>query len=133
MTVTLNRPYFGYASGTVVTLPSASEEAALIAQGGAVTAAVANTTTGAVTANLISGTAAFAIGAASLVITNALVDANSVINAYVSQAAADGTLLRVERIVAAAGSFTIYGTAAATAVTLVKWYVEVPGGLKPVL
>jgi len=132
MTVTLNRPYFGYASGTVVTLPSASEEAALIAQGGAVAASVANTTTGAVTANLISGTAAFAIGAASLVITNALVDANSVIIAYVSQAAADGTLLRVERVVAAAGSFTIYGTAAATAVTLVKWCVEVPGGLKPV-
>jgi hypothetical protein len=133
MTVTLNRPYFGYASGTVVTLPTASEEAALIAQGGAVAAAVANTTTGAVTANLISGTAAIAIGASSIVITNALVDANSVINAYVSQAAADGTLLRVERIVAAAGSFTIYGTANATAVTLIKWYVEVPGGMKPVL
>ena len=133
MTVTLNRPYFGYASGAVVTLPTASEEAALIAQGGAATAAVANTTTGAATANLISGTAAIAAGASSIVITNALVDANSVINAYVSQAAADGTLLRVERIVAAAGSFTIYGTANATATTIIKWYVEVPGGMKPAL
>lgn len=131
MTITLNRPYFGYLSGTVVTLPTASEEAALIAQGLASTAAVANTTTGAVTANVTSGVCAFAAGAASLVITNDKVDANSIVTADVAQAAADTTLLRVERVVPAAGSFTIYGTAAATATTLVRWAVLVPGGMKP--
>lgn len=120
MAVTLTRTYVGYAASTVVNLPS-NIEAALVAQGLAATAAVANTTTGAVTANINSGIAAIAAGSSSVVITNNLVDASTKIIAYVSQAAADGTLLRVERIVAAAGSFTIFGTANATATTLIAW------------
>lgn len=118
-----SKGYKGYLAGTVVNLP-ASEEAALVAQGLAATSTVASTTTGAVTANVRSGICAVAAGASSIVITNELVNASTKINAYVSQASADGTLLRVERIVAAAGSFTIYGTANATATTLIAWFIE---------
>lgn len=122
MTVTLNRPYSGIAAGVVVTLPD-STEAALIAQGLASTAAATATSTGAQTMNVLTGKAAIAAGASSVVITNALVTAGSKVMAYVSQATADGTLLRVERVVPAAGSFTIFGTANATATTLIDWIV----------
>ena len=122
MTVALTRAYAGYASGAVVTLDTKTE-AALVAQGLATVSAVASTTTGAATANVGSGTAAIAAGASSVVITNALITASSTVLAYVSQAAADTTLLRVERVVCAAGSVTIYGTANATATTIIKWYV----------
>lgn len=125
MAVLLNRAYEGYLAGTVVNLPT-NVETALVAQGLASASTRASTTTGAVTANVMQGTAAIAAGAASIVITNNNVDANTIINAYVSQAAADGTFLRVERILPAAGSFTIYGTAAATATTLVSWAVMSP-------
>lgn len=58
-----------------------------------------------------------------MVITNSLVTAASVVHAQVAQAVADGTLLRVERVVPGAGSFTIYGTANATADTVVSFQV----------
>ena len=58
-----------------------------------------------------------------MVITCSLVTASSKVSAYVSQTAADGTLLRVERVVPAAGSFTIFGTANATAATVVDWAI----------
>ena len=122
MTVTLSRSYQGIASGTVVTLPD-STETALIAQGLAVTAAKTATSTGAQTIPALSGTCAIAAGAASVVITNPLVSATSKVFAVVSQATADVSLLRVERVVPAAGSFTIHGTAAATATTLIDWIV----------
>lgn len=122
MTVLLNRAYAGYAAGATVTV-DAKTEAALIAQGLATNAATSATTTGAATANLTAGTCAIAAGASSVVITNALVTANSTVVAYVSQAAADGTLLRVERIVPAAGLVTIYGTANATATTIIRWAI----------
>lgn len=124
MTIRLNAPYSGYLAGTTVTLASKSTEDALIAQGLATTALVANTTTGNVTTSQLGGTASLAIGVSSLVITNSNVDANSQVSAYVAQAAADGTALRVERIVATAGSFTLYLTANATAATLVSWSVN---------
>ena len=126
MAVLLSKAYKGYLSGTVVNLPN-SEETALIAQGLATASTVASTTTGAVTANVPQGICAIAAGSSSIVITNNLVNASSIITAYVSQASADGTLLRVERILAAAGSFTIYGTANATATTLIAWKVEPQG------
>jgi hypothetical protein len=127
MTVLLKNGYAGYLAGTTVML-STNVEAALIAQGLATAAASNTITTGAVTANTVSGRCALAIAAASIVITNSLVDANSKIFAVVAQAAADGTALRVERIVPAAGSFTIYVTAAATAITYVDWTVISPPG-----
>ena len=127
MSVLLNRAYAGYASGTVVELDP-STEAALIAQGLAVTSS-AVPTSGAVTANVTSGSVTVAIGSSSLVVTNALVNTSSKVWACVSQAAADGTLLRVERIVPAAGSFTIYGTANATAATVIDWCLLNPSGM----
>lgn len=129
MTVLLNRAYAGYISGAVVEL-EASTESALIAQGFAVTSA-AVPTVGAATANVNSGSAAIAAGASSVVITNSMVNASSKIWACVGQAAADGTLLRVERVVPAVGSFTIHGTANATATTVIDWCVLNPSGLTP--
>lgn len=132
MTVSLLRAYGGYPNGSVVELPS-ELEAALIAQGLAATALSTAITTGAATANTYAGTAAIPIGASSVVITNSNIDANTKVWAVVSQAAADGTLLRVERVVPAAGSVTIYGTANATAITFVDWAILNPSGLTPKL
>jgi hypothetical protein len=121
MTVLLSRPYGAYASGAVVSLPL-STETALIAQGIATTSA-AVPTTGAQSSNEFSGRAAIAAGSSSVVVTCPWVNANSKVYAVVAQAAADGTLLRVERILPAAGSFTIYGTANATATTVIDWSI----------
>lgn len=126
--ITLYKNYKGYLSGTVVQLQS-SEEATLIAQRLAIDAGTTAPTSGAVTANTIQGRCAVPAGSSSVVITNALVDATSKIFAVVAQAAADGTLLRVERVVPAAGSFTIYGTANATADTVIDWLLLNPSGL----
>lgn len=119
--VLLTRPYGGYASGTICEFP-ASTEAALIAQGFA-TASSAVATSGAVTNNAMRGVAAVAIGASSVVVTNSNVDVTSFVTAIVNQAAADATALRVERVSVAAGSFTIFVTAAATAATEVSWAI----------
>lgn len=127
MTVTLNRAYAGYPSGAVVEL-STDAESALIAQGLAATAVATAITTGAATTFAYTGTVAIAAGAASVVVTNPNIDANSRVFAVVSQAAADGTLLRVERIVPAAGLVTIYGTANATATTFIDWMILNPQG-----
>lgn len=127
MTVLLKTAYAGYLNGTTVMLPT-NVETALIAQGMASTALAANITQGAVTANVMQGRVIFAIGAASLVITNSNIDANTKVDAVVAQAAADATALRVERVVCAAGSCTLYVTAAATAATVVDWWiVPTPG------
>jgi hypothetical protein len=127
MTVLLNKAYGGAPAGAVVSFTS-ELEAALIAQGLASASTRASTTTGAQTQNALQGTAAIAAGASSVVVTNSLVDANSHVTAKVAQAAADGTLLRVERVLCAAGSFTIFGTANATATTLIDWEIEVNSG-----
>jgi len=123
MTVLLNRAYAGYPAGQTVQL-SSDVEAALVAQG--LASAATLPTSGAATANAMSGRAAIAAGVPSVVITNNLVDAQSKVFAVVAQAAADGTLLRVDRIVPAAGLFTIFGNANATAITYVDWNVAVP-------
>jgi len=126
MTIALSRGYAGIAAGTVIKLSTALE-ATLIAQGYGATSAAA-LTTGAQTINLNAATVGIAAGASSVVITNNLVDANTKIFAVVEQASADGTLLRIERVVPAAGSFTIYGTANATAVTNVSWGILMQAG-----
>lgn len=128
--VLLSRSYAGYAAGTIVQL-STNEEAALIAQGLATTNA-GPVTTGAVSTTKSAGRVAIAAGASSVVVTNPNVDANSKVFAVINQAAADGTLLRVERVVPAAGSFTIFGTANATATTVIDWVlILISGELTP--
>jgi len=118
--LTLNRAYGGYAAGTIVSLP-ADTESALIAQGLGVTSAAGPVTGGAATATYFTGRAGVAIAATSVVITHAACTVSSTVFAQVAQAAADGTALRVERVVPAAGAFTIHVTAAATALTSVNW------------
>ena len=130
MAVTLLRSYKGYPANQVVEL-SASEESALIAQNLAQTALVTAVTTGAVTTTDLKGTVAIAAGSSSVVITNPTIDASTKVVAYVAQATADTTLLRVERIVSAVGSVTIYGTANATATTLIDWAILSPSGFTP--
>ena len=119
MTVLLNKAYGGYATGTIVKLP-ADTETALIAQGLAATNA-GPSTSGAVTTTYSSGSVTCPIGVASVVVSNANISANSKVFAVVAQAAADGTALRVERVVCAAGSATLYLTANATAATVIDW------------
>lgn len=123
MTVILNKAYFGLPSGNTEMLSPTNVETALIAQNSASSGLAANITTGAKTLNMSQGRAAIAAGASSVVITNSLVDANTKIFAVVAQSAADGALLRVERVLAAAGSFTIFGTANASATTFIDWAI----------
>lgn len=132
MTVLLNRAYGGYSAGQTIQLPTLTENA-LIAQGVGTlvsAAAAAAVTPGALTTSLPAGRCTIAAASSSVVVTNPGVDVNSKIFAVINQVAADGTLLRVERIVPAAGSFTIYGTANATAAVSIDWAVLGPfGGL----
>ena len=126
MTISLQRSYAGIAAGSVVKLSTAME-AALIAQGYATTSSAA-LTAGALTINLNSATSAIAASAGSVVITNNLVDANTKIVAVIEQAAADGTLVYIARVMPAAGSFTIYGNTTATAITNVAWCIVMQAG-----
>ena len=80
----------------------------------------ASGTTGAQTINKIAGSVNFAAAATSLVVTNSLVTANSVIIATVGTN--DATMTSVQ-VVAGAGSFTIHANAAATAETRVDFLV----------
>lgn len=126
--VSLNRAYAGYAAGTIVQLGTV-EEAAVIASGIAVDSA-GPVTAGAVSTLRSFGRVGIPIGASSVVVTCPIVTANSHVYAVVAQDAADATLLRVERILPAAGSFTIYGTANATAAVAIDWAViDTSGGM----
>lgn len=122
MAVKLLRAYGGAVAGTIAEF-TAELEASLIAQNIAQASTIASVTTGDQTQNTWAGTAAIAAGSSSVVITNSNIKENSKVWAVVAQAAADGTLLRVERVVTAAGSATIYGTANATATTLIDWAI----------
>lgn len=77
-------------------------------------------TTGAQTINKIAGTVNFAAAAATLVVTNNLVNTSSIIFATVRTG--DATAL-IKNVIPAAGSFTITLNAAATAETSVGFWV----------
>lgn len=77
-------------------------------------------TTGAQTINKVTGSVNFAAAATSLVVTNSYVTTSSIIIATV---AANDTTMKSVAVVAAAGSFTIYANAAATAETRVNFIV----------
>ena len=124
--ILLGRSYAGHAAGTIVQLPT-NVETALIAQGLATTSA-GPVTPGAVTTTASQGRVGIAAGQSSVVVTNPNITAESKVFAVVAQAAADGTLLRVERVLCAAGSFTIYGTANATAAVAIDWAILGPQG-----
>ena len=126
--ITLNRPYQGYVAGTIVQLTTAAE-AALIAQGLATTSA-GPVTPGAVNSGQLPiGRVGIAAAAISVVVTSPVVTTESRIYAYISQAAADVSAFQVVRVVPAAGSFTIFLNAAATAAVQVDWVIVSPVGL----
>lgn len=77
-------------------------------------------TTGAQTINKVTGSVNFAAAATSLVVTNSYVTTSSIIIATV---ATNDTTMKSVAVVAAAGSFTIYANAAATAETRVNFIV----------
>jgi len=77
-------------------------------------------TTGARTIDKNAGTVNFAAAAASLVVTNSLVTANSIIICTVGT---NDTTMKSVQAVAAAGSFTLYPSAAPTAETRVNFIV----------
>jgi hypothetical protein len=124
--VTLLRPYGGYSAGQSVGL-TASTEAALIASGGASNAATV--TAGPLTTNQPAGVCAVLAGQSSVVITNPLITPQSRVWAVISQTTADTTALYVARVVAAAGSVTIFVNANATANTQIDWSIGYNGTL----
>ena len=77
-------------------------------------------TTGAQTINKASGSVNFAAAATSLVVTNSLVTTSSVIIATVGT---NDTTMKTVSAVAAAGSFTLFANAAATAETRVNFII----------
>jgi hypothetical protein len=132
--ILLSRGYQGYNAGTVVQLPTTTEQS-LIAQGYAVTSA-GPVTAGPVNAgNLNQGRVVAAAAASSVVVTNSSITAESKVFAVIAQAAADGTALYVARIVCTAATasvpafFTIYLNAAATAGTTIDWCLMLPTGM----
>jgi hypothetical protein len=128
MTVKLLRAYQGHLAGAIVSLP-AQLETALIAQQIAQADSVANVAAGNMSSNALAGTAAIAAGANNVVITNSQITPASKVVAYVNQAAADGTLLRIDRVVPGNGQVTLYGNANATAKTLVDWAIIAQPGM----
>lgn len=72
-------------------------------------------TPGNVTNNSPSGRAAFAAAGSTVVVTNSLVTANSIVQCTLETA--DATLTQILRVTPAAGSFTVVGNAAATGTT----------------
>ena len=124
--VLLLRAYGGYPSGQIVELPKSTEDS-LVAAGIASTSA-GPATAGNVSTNQPGGAVSIAAAASSVTIINSSITAQSLVWAQVSQAAADGTLLYIARVVPAAGSVTIYGNAAATAVVNVDWAILSPYG-----
>jgi hypothetical protein len=125
--VLLSRNYAGYLAGQIVELPT-STEAALVASGGA-SISVGPATAGPLATNQQSGAATILAGQLSVVITNPIVNIQSVVYAVIAQATADTTALQVVRVVAAAGSFTVFVNAAATANTAIDWAVLTQGPL----
>lgn len=129
MTVALNRSYQGFPAGTIVDLDAVTE-AALVTQG------IASTSSAAITAGaqsitavpspwqpVVSGYAAIAAAAASVVITIPGVTAQHKASATISQSGADGTLTSIVRVLCGNGTVTITGNAAATAQVRVAYWV----------
>jgi len=117
--ILLSRSYAGYASGTIVQLQTAVESA-LIAQGLATTSA-GPVTPGAVSTTEMQGRVGIAAAGTSVVVSNPAFTTESKFNAYLSNAAADGTALYITRITPAAGSVTFTLNAAATAAVAIDW------------
>lgn len=122
MTVKLLRAYQGHLAGAIVSLP-AQLEASLIAQSIAQPDNIANVVAGNMSSNAPAGTAAIAVGAGSVTITNSLITPASKVAAYINQAVADASLTVIARVVPGNGQVTLYGNGNATAKVLVDWSI----------
>lgn len=127
--ILLSRSYAGYPAGVIVEFANSVEQA-LIAQGYG-TSSAGPVTPGATSTSNYQGTCAVAAAAGSVTITHPAVDISTKIFAVIAQATADATALYVARIVPAAGSFTIYTNANATAATTIDWSIVDPLGITP--
>lgn len=127
--ILLGKSYAGYASGTIVQLPT-PVEASLVAQGLA-TVSAGPVTPGAVTTSMMQGRVGIAAGQSSVVITNPAFTTETKFTAVLSNAAADTTALYVARITPASGSVTISVNANATAAVAVDWAVLLTQGNFP--
>jgi hypothetical protein len=78
-------------------------------------------TPGNVTSNNFHGRCAIAAGASSVTVTNTFATTSVTVFAIINQATADATLTQIVRMAPTAGSFTIYGNAAATGNVVVDW------------
>lgn len=127
--ILLSRSYAGYAAGTIVQLQT-TIESALVAQGLATTSA-GPVTPGAVSTTETQGRVGIAAAGTSVVVSNPLFTTESKFNAYLSNAAADGTALYITRITPAAGSVTFTLNAAATAAVAIDWMLLMKSGEFP--
>jgi hypothetical protein len=84
-----------------------------------------------VTTDLTTGRLGIAAAGTSVVLTNPNLTAESKVNAYLSNAAADGTALYITRITPAVGSITFTLNAAATAAVSIDWTIAFNAGEIP--
>lgn len=127
--ISLSRSYAGYPAGTIVQLQTVIE-AALIAQNLA-TASAGPVTPGNVSTTELQGRAGVAAAGTSVTVSNLLFTTESKFNAWLSNAAADGTALYITRITPAAGSVTFTLNAAATAAVAIDWMMGFRSGEYP--
>jgi hypothetical protein len=124
----LNRNYLGYLAGTIVQLTTTAE-AALIAQGLAVSS-VGPVTPGNVNCGIASsGRVGIAAAGTSVTVTGSNLNTESKFLTFLSNASADGTAVSITRIVPAAGSVTFFLNAAATTAVSIDWSVVNAAGL----
>lgn len=124
--ILLSRPYAGYPAGTIVQLQTVVE-AALVSQGLA-TVSAGPVTPGNVATTEFQGRCGIAAAGTQVTVSNPSFTTESKFNAYLSNAAADGTALYITRVVPAAGSVTFVLNAAATAAVAVDWICEIRSG-----
>ena len=126
--ILLNRPYGGYAAGTIVQL-STNLEASLIAAGLATNSA-GPVTPGNVSTTQPAGRVGIAAAGTQVIVSNPSFTTESKFIAVLSNAAADTTATSVTRIIPAAGQVTFVLNAAATAAVSIDWAQLGPyGGL----
>lgn len=81
-------------------------------------------TPGDATLNTVVGKSAFPSTTRSITITNSLVTANSIVQAWIQQSGEDSGMSYISRVSVSSGSFTIYGNAEAANVVTVCWEVK---------
>ena len=124
MTIRLLQTYMAELPPGHVATFAPAVEADLIAARYAVDAPGAVVTAGNQFVPYLSGRVAIAPGQSSVTIRNPQITPNSVVQATISQAAADATLTSIVRATCASGSATITGNANAAAATVIAFQIE---------